>query len=657
MTRVEAATEQSQVAAETRVRPRVRDARRWPPLVVGLVVAIPVIVAVVVMTRDRWLPVGDFAHMVFRTSQVGTRDTPLVGAYTTKGWAHPGPLLFWVAAPLYRLSGGDPRSVEWTTAAINVSCIVALMAVAWRRGGAALLMAMGIFTALLVHGLEPRELAIFWNPFVPLVPFLLTVVLVWDAGLGRWRSAALALIPASLAIQGHFAFAVLVAVLAVWLAAWTRWNDRLVPPDAAVHDVQDAAPATARARLWRATPRWLVPVVALMWVGPVVDAVADVHNPLNIAKSFVNPRASVGPLDAVSLVGRYVRPDGPWIGGAEPIGSGFSVEGSGPLPLLVALAALCWCLHVARRRQLRDVVALTTLTLLLVLCSIPATAQIVLPAFAYLTQWLKIVGGLVWFTVAWTAWRAVLEPRLRDATPRLRRTAGLIAAVGLAVAVTISWQPAVDAEQPASQASAAVAELAPQLAANIPRDQRLRIEIRGDFTASSTVGVIYWLVDHGYDVVTRDGGVGLKWGHTHRWNEGEDYDLLLTAALNRAVLECDQDPSARRLASYDALSPDERAWLTGYQFRRLGDPEAVTTAETRRAVELGADDLRLAVYAGPRICARTGNSDFGDGNSGWLGPLAAVGAVAAAGAFAGIALVRRRKASDDQTADRGPHPR
>ena len=38
------------------------------------------------------LPVGDWASMAYRTSRVGTSDTPLVGAYTVKGWAHPGPL-------------------------------------------------------------------------------------------------------------------------------------------------------------------------------------------------------------------------------------------------------------------------------------------------------------------------------------------------------------------------------------------------------------------------------------------------------------------------------------------------------------------------------------------------------------------------------------
>src|SRR5688572_28776060 len=97
-------------------------------------VASPVAIAAVALAGDRWVPVGDWASMVFRTSQVGTSDTPLVGAYTVKGWAHPGPLLYWLAAPLYRLTGGDPRALGWTAAALNVATIAALAAVAWRRG-------------------------------------------------------------------------------------------------------------------------------------------------------------------------------------------------------------------------------------------------------------------------------------------------------------------------------------------------------------------------------------------------------------------------------------------------------------------------------------------------------------------------------------------
>jgi hypothetical protein len=611
----------------------------WLPLAVGLAVSVPVLVALVVMTREPWFPVGDFAHMVFRTSQVGTADTPLVGAYSTKGWAHPGPMLFWLAAPFYRISGGDPRSVEWATAAINVGCIVAVSQLAWRRGGAALLVATGLFAALLVHGIGARPLVLFWNPYVPLLPFLLTVALVWDAGLGRWRSVALAVIPASIAMQGHLAFVVLVGALVVWFAAWTRWCHRLVPADG--NAAGRLSPGPLR-RVRRAAPWWLWAVAALMWAAPAVDAVLDHRNPLRIARSFAHPSASAGPVRAVSLVGRYVRPDGPWVGGAEPLGADLSVRGSGPVPLVVALAALWWCLRAGRRRRLPDVVALTTLTLSLLIVAVPATAQIVLPAALYLTAWLKVVGALVWFAVVWTAWR-VVEPRVRHVVAGHGRTATAVAGAAVVVAVTVSVPAAADAEQPAALQSAAVLALGPQLEANVPRDERLRVEARGDFTATTAPAVIYWLIDRGYDVVTSDSAAGLKWGHTHLWERGDDHDLVMTAAVNRAVDECDRDPSVRRIAGYDGLTTQERRRLSEIRFRRLDGPDALTAAEADLGRSLSERDLRLAVFTGPDVCGSRNRVEFGEPTRGVLVPTVVAGVVCAALAAPVIVVVRRRR--------------
>ena len=623
---------------------------RWPPWAVALVVSAPVVVALVAMTREPSYPVGDFAHMIFRTSQVGTVDTPLTGAYSTKGWAHPGPLLFWLAAPFYRLSGGDPRSVEWATATIDVVCIVAVLQVAWRRGGLALLGAAGVLVALLVHGVSAEHLVIFWNPFVPLLPFLLTIVLVWDAGLGRWRSAALAVIPASVAVQGHLAFVVLVGALAVWLAAWARWGGSVVRPPSGPVGGDLAAPAeTAEPRahglmrrIGGAAPRWLWVVVVVMWVGPVLDALVGERNPVRIARSFTDSSVAVGPWRAIGMVGRYVRPDGPWIGGAEPIGLDMSLAGSGPVPFLAALGALGWCVRAGRRRRLPDVVALATLSLTLLVVSVPATAQIVLPVFTYLTQWLMVVGGLVWFTVAWTAWRLV-EPRLRLDVPVNRRVASAGGVAVLAVAVAISVPAAIGAERPASLESTAVVALGPELEANVPRDARLRVEMRGDYTARATAGVVYWLIDRDYDVVTGDGARGLKWGRVHRLDGDDHYDLVLTVALNRAVDECEREPSVRRLAAYDGLTADERAWLAAVRFRRLGGADAVTPGEVERGRVLATRDLRLAVFAGPDVCGARQRVDFGEPNSGWLVPAVVAGLAGAGAVAAGVVLLRRRR--------------
>jgi hypothetical protein len=593
---------------------------------VAAVAASPIVIAAVSVVGDSWFPVGDMAHQLFRISQVGTRGTPLVGAETVKGWAHPGPLEFYLATPLYRLTGGDPRSLMWTAAAINVACIAGIAAVAWRRGRWPLLLGWATLVAVLVHSFGPELTTSLWNPFLPLLPFLLTIVLVWDAALGNRRALLWAALSATLAAQTHLAFATLTGLLLVWLVAWSFLWPRLLPDtprsparERSSGDRDDASDGSdgsddegehglPRPLLqgWFRPLRAGLAVVGLLWLPPLFDAVFDLHNPWKILKSVATPPDTVGPVDAVGLVGRYVRPDGPWIGGAEPA-SFLSVVGSGPLPLVAALVVLGGCLYVGRRRGLVDVVALSSLALTLVIGAIPATSQIFLPVYSYLTQFLKLVGGLTWFTVAWTAWRLV-EPHVQVRRRQVVATAG--AALALVAAAAWTWGDAVRFTTWNPEEEAAVQRVRADLGRTLPRDQRIRVEYRGDALNIAGPGVIYWLIHDGYDVLTRDGGHGLKWGHEHRWQRGESYDMLLTVTVNDDTFrQCQDDRLAELLTVHDQLDPSERRWLEEFKIQRWTDPSSVTPEEVQRADSLADRDVRVAVFEGPRICAQNPRQD------------------------------------------------
>jgi hypothetical protein len=348
-------------------------------------------------------------------------------------------------------------------------------------------------------------------------------------------------------------------------------------------------------------------VLALLSIGPLVDGVVDMHNPWRIARSFGSETARLGPVDAVGLVGRYVRPDGAWMGGPTPL-KNLSLVGSGPLPVLLALAVLVGCLHIARKRSLVDVVALSCLALALLVGSVPAASQFVLPVERYLAQWLKLVGGLVWFTVGWTAWR-LIEPAVR-AVPLRRLAAGALAGVALVGVAAWSWSDATHVEPQFPHEGEIVAALGGEVAAKLPDDEVIRVERRGEPWHIFTPGVIYDLIDRGVNVTTDDGESGLKWGHEHRWVAGEPYDRLVTVAVHDAgswydaVDECERSASAELLAEYDALAPDDRAWLEDFKLRRWEDAEAVTPAEIERGERLEATGLRIGVYDSPLACAQ-----------------------------------------------------
>jgi hypothetical protein len=573
----------------------------------------PIVVGGLSLVGDTWHPVGDWASMLFRTSQVGTTETPLVGTYTVKGWAHPGPFLFWAAAPLYRLTGGDARSLEWTAAIVNSLTIAGIGLVAWRRGRTPLLAGTMLLTVLLVHGLEPGRLVDLWNPFLGILPFLLAVLLVWDASLGRRTSLVLAAVPASIAIQCHVAFAALCGLVVLWFVGWSRWWPRLLSEKGADVDAGPGGPgAPAEVRPpgppwspWLTAARNGLIVAAVIWLPPLADLVFDTHNLASVAGHLlVGSGTQIGLTHGGSLVSRYVRPDGPWMGGPEPARF-FDVQGSGPVPVFLILLLLAGCLLVARRRRFVDCAALSTLTIVLVVGAIPATGNLVSPAYSYLTQWLKIVGGLVWFTVGWTAWR-LAAPRLGASAARRTATA---AAAGLAVlgGAAWSWGEATRLVMPVPFESRVVQDLRAQVDDVLPRDRRYRIQMSGDVVGHNGPGLIYYMIEDGFDVVTRDGARGLKWGHDHRWSRGEPFDVSLTVAVHYpgnfwdAYRDCLDDGDVELVASYDELTAAERQQLADMQFAAMSGE--LTDADRARGDELEEDDFRVGVFAGDSACA------------------------------------------------------
>jgi hypothetical protein len=581
-----------------------------------VVVAGPLVVGSLSLVGDTWYPVGDWASMLFRIGEVGSGDTPLVGVYSVKGWAHPGPFLYYAASPLHRLTSGDPRSMAWTAAILNIATIAAIAAVAWRRGRAALTAAVMLLVALLVHGFGPDLLVDLWNPYLGLLPFLLVVLLAWDAALGRTSSALLAAIPATIAIQCHVSFAPLVAVVALWLASWCRWSPRALAVAGPAGSLVGVTPPERRWSGWRPVVVRGAVVAALLSLPVMVDLLLDTHNLVSTAGHLaLGSGEQIGLGHGLDLVSRYTRPDGPWLGGPEPRMWG-DVQGSGPVVALLVLALLGGCVVLARRRGLVDVVALATLTVALVAVAVLAAANLVPPLFAYLTQWLKLVGGLVWFTLGWTAWRLV-EGRLR--TAGARRAAGGAAGVGLVAAALWSYGPATRVELAAETEGAVVQDLRAQLADRLDRDVTYRVEGVADSYGHNGAGVIYYLIDDGYDVLTSDGGAGLKWGHAHRWSRGDRVDRRLTVAVHYggswrdAYRECLDDPDVELVASYDRLGPGERDRLEELESEGYYSPETFTEDESVEARELEADGFRVGVFAGETGCATRDPAGHGAG--------------------------------------------
>src|SRR5688572_12822617 len=99
-------------------------------LVGTVVVSLPLLLALVDLHSQRWHPVLDLAMTELRVRDVGSVHTPLVGLPgrilpgPDQG-SHPGPLSFYLLAPVYRLLGSSSWALEGATVAIHVSAIAA----------------------------------------------------------------------------------------------------------------------------------------------------------------------------------------------------------------------------------------------------------------------------------------------------------------------------------------------------------------------------------------------------------------------------------------------------------------------------------------------------------------------------------------------------
>jgi hypothetical protein len=83
----------------------------WPLSIVVLPLAFVVGLVKVVATYGRpYYHYGDQAILALRVGDA-MKFHAEVGPYSRFGWSHPGPALFYLLAPVYSLSGTNPRSL------------------------------------------------------------------------------------------------------------------------------------------------------------------------------------------------------------------------------------------------------------------------------------------------------------------------------------------------------------------------------------------------------------------------------------------------------------------------------------------------------------------------------------------------------------------
>ncbi|HEX6236307.1 MAG TPA: hypothetical protein VFZ68_03885 [Acidimicrobiales bacterium] len=484
------------------------------------------------------MPASDQALEVLRISEVGTRHTPLVGAYSRMGWHHPGPLLFWVSAPLYRLAGpeGVLASVGLVTAAA-----AALAVVAARRIGGPPLMWLVAVAAVVVQLSMGDHVVDPWNPYVPILPLLAYLLCAWRAAEGDGWLLLAAVATGSYCIQAHVGYApVVVAGGAFALArAAVRWRR--------------GAPVTSY--------RWLPAagaVALVLWSGPLVEAWGDDEsNLVHIWEDGRSPaEPTIGWEEALRLAGPQFGVPAPWMGAPE-IGADGLVRRGSPLPLAVAVAAGILLAAAARRWGDARTASFIAYALGVTGVAVIGLSRITGLPTGYLTRPCWSVAALLSTSLIWGVVGFV---RSHTTSRNVARTA----AVGTAILSLTAAAVVVSLEVPQARNSRIVAALTEQIRDELdPSVEHTAVILGGRDYGSVGTGVIVDLQRRGWSVFVEP-----RLAHPFRswWTRPDGARPRLLIVSDPEAQGWTPPPGGRWLAAVDGMLPDApgndyEAWL------------------------------------------------------------------------------------------------
>jgi len=516
--------------------------------VAAVLLAVPLLVAIVSLVGNHWHPASDLALEVLRIREVGGHHTPLVGAQSRFGWDHPGPLMFWLFAPFNWVFG--QTGLLAGAGIVNAAALVGSLYVAFRRGGVALLALVAVVGALLTHALGPDLLVEPWNPWVPVLPFLLYVLLAWSVAERDWAALPWLVGIGSFVVQTHVGYAPVAIGLGTIACAIGAYGARR----AGRRDRQDAEATATPGRM--SARRWVVVAIvvgALLWLAPVVQQLTGSPGNLgDIVDSFRHPKEALAGWDVgLGVMGRELAFVGPWITGDDTGSSGLVATAS-TIPAVLVLVATSALGALAWRRGAKDAGRLAVLAVAGVALGVIAVSRITGFLGTYLVRWSWVLAALVWLSLAWSLWR-ILD---RATAIRALVAASLVAVLGLTA--TTAWAAATT-HVPQPQFSDVIEHLGPRTAAHLDPDRRYLLRlVDTENLGAVAVGMFLDLDERGKQVrVERTFAKGFGSWRTARES---DVDGVVTVVAGGDIERgWTPPPNARRIATYDPLAPAERS--------------------------------------------------------------------------------------------------
>jgi hypothetical protein len=556
------------------------------------ILALPFVIMIIGLPGRSYVPIGDEASILYRIQQVGTAHTPLVGVYSTRGWAHPGPILYYLLAVPYRLSGGQPLAAFAGAVLIALASFGLTGYLAYRRRQLAGFIVFAAAGATLVYGLISESLLQIWNPNVPLIPYLAFCFALWGVAERDFAVTPAAVLLGSAIVQMHVSYLPLVVVGALSVGGWLALTRRAGNP---------ALTTLSRRGKW-----WTFGAAALLWLPPLIDLLFGDHNGVHVLRYFLHSHGETSGLSyGLGLLSGHVKLTGPWAGGAEHYAfENLSPAALASLLLLVILLVVLASLNVATSRPgaAMAVVALGQLA-----AGAVAAAKLQPPYLGYLIVWTYPLAAFCWAAVALSAFD-LASGRTARVVRWIRSPAVALVLLVVAVVQTArTCQQAFRPPLPRQSQGQLVSTLLPEVKARIPAQSLIRVEGAGDSFNDAWVGILYGLAERHQPFLTSDGAAGQKWGPTHRWS-GQSVAQTVTIASDEsdlrqgAVVACERDSGETPIATWQLLSPAERQEYAGLLLLNVERKGRIGQSQKTQLERLSARAQRVVVFTGDHVC-------------------------------------------------------
>lgn len=550
----------------------------WIPVGLWAALVLPLVVAVIALRSTTWFPVLDLAMTELRVRDVGGPHTPLIGlpgrigSFPDQG-SHPGPLSFYALAPAYRLLGSTAWALQASTAILNGAAVALAVWMGWRRRAAVGAAAVAAVLALLMGGYGIETLVEPWNPYLPLLWWLVTLLAAWGILDGDTPMLVVVGLAGSMAAQTHVPY--LGSALGVGALAVAVVVGRAVQRPA----------QRARATVWTGVT---VASLAVVWAPVVIDELTRSPGNLTVLRQhFLSPpEAPVGLATGVRLALLHLDVWSFWAAGGGATGSlvAASSDPSGSvIPGAVVLAL--WALAVLgawrlRHRSLLALHAVVAWGLVLVTFSL---GRIFGKLWYYLMLSAWAVSVLLLLAVAWTA-VAVVRARSERWRHRLDVRAITTALVAVTVASSL-WFAATarSVQPPAPRLSLTLSHVVPDGVAQLERRLGPEGARRGRYLV--TWEDAFYIGSQGYGVVNELERRGFRVGVPEAWR------VPVTA---HRVLSPD-DATARL---HFATGPFIEVWRSRSDAIELSSFDPRTPAEQREFASLQAKTAEALVASG-----------------------------------------------------------